>query len=439
MTPAAAPRTIFVSHTAADKEIVEAFGEAVEKLLGDQVKLTYSTSPEHGPRHGDQWLPWIRQQVHDSVFTIVMITPASVRKPWILWEAGAVTGTSIASGNTSSRSVRPVIFRLTPDQVPDPFKDTQFIRGDDYDAMYGVFADWITDLLKEQPAAIFKVTPRLPSVLQDYLKRINVALDSAPLMPTEAVVQEWTLRLDELRRQNRASEVRNLHEWLNIAFGRKQEDIPLDIRIHRRLGELYLSSQDYQAAVVQFELARQLSPRDIFVWRELGRAYIGLKQREKVSDVILAIEKLDPQAFERNAECAALKGRWLRDQDPAAARDVYRKAFQNNATSYYLGDLLGQMQLQLGEKDDARATYGQVLAIINALSEQNLWTQATAANAAIVAGSDSVVVKDKLRQIRTYHPSPEDLRIVEGGLQRVQKALAIDDAIFTEWVAALRY
>src|SRR5205807_768369 len=116
----------------------------------------------------------------------------------------------------------------------------------------------------------------------------------------------------------------------------KQEDIPLDIRIHRRLGELYLSSQDYQAAVVQFELARQLSPRDIFVWRELGRAYIGLKQRDKTSDVILAIEKLDPQAFERNAECAALKGRWLRDQDPAAARDVYRKAFQNNSNSYYL-------------------------------------------------------------------------------------------------------
>src|ERR1035441_5184109 len=101
--------SIFISHTAADKEIVDAFSGAVQKLLGDKVELTYSTSPDHGPRQGEQWLPWIHQQVRDSVFTIVLITPSSMRKPWILWEAGAVAGTSIASGQNDSRKVRPLI------------------------------------------------------------------------------------------------------------------------------------------------------------------------------------------------------------------------------------------------------------------------------------------------------------------------------------------
>jgi len=137
-------------------------------------------------------------------------------------------------------------------------------------------------------------------------------------------------------------------------------------------------------------------------------------------------------------ECAARKGRWLRDTDPGSARKVYQEAFLRNRKSYYLGDLLGQMQLQVGDRDAARITYGQVLEIINSLAEQNLWTQATAANAAIVSGADPAVVKEKLRQIRNFNPSPENLRSIEDGLKRVQQALGVGDAVFAEWVAALR-
>jgi len=168
--------SIFISHTATDKEIVDAFSEAVQKLLGDRVELSYSTSTEHGPRHGDQWLPWIHQQVRDSVFTIVLITPSSVHKLWILWEAGAVAGTSIASGQNDSRKVRPVIFRLTPEQVPDPFKDTQVVRGDEREAMYGMFEGWITDILSERQV-LARAVRLLPNVLQEYLAAVNAALD----------------------------------------------------------------------------------------------------------------------------------------------------------------------------------------------------------------------------------------------------------------------
>jgi len=441
VTPGNNSHNIFISHTHADKAIADAFRDAVGELFGSCVTVSYSTDTEHGPKHGGKWLQWIDQQVKSSDFTLVFLTPSSLQKPWILWEAGAVAGTSVVAGKDDARKVRPLVFRIPPGQVPDPFRDIQLVRGDDSIDMQAIFLDWMSDL----PAAVSgKAGMKLESTLKKYISAVEHALDNAPLVPTEAVVQEWILRLDDLRLQNRMSEVRSVHDWLNIAFGREQGDKPLDVRLHRRLGELYLNAKNYDEAIDQFELARQSSPRDILILRELGRAYLGAaekgsdKANQRTREIIQIIEKLDPDAFERNVECTALKGRWLRQRDPSAARDVYRKAFQRNPKSYYVGDLLGQMELQLKEIDSARNTYRQVLDIINSLGERNLWVQATAANAAIVACAQPTVIREKLSAIREFRPSPENLRTIEDGLRRIQRSLGSDESVFKDWVAALR-
>jgi tetratricopeptide (TPR) repeat protein len=327
------------------------------------------------------------------------------------------------------------VFRVPAEQVPDPFRDIQIVRGDNYDDVANILIEWM-EMLPGNAGA--KAGRSLEGVLKKYLATVTGALDKAPLIPTEGIVQEWCVRLDELKSQNRMSEVRTVHDWLNIAFGRDGEDRPLDVRIHRRMGELYLNARRYEDAAAQFELARQLSPRDILILRELGRAYLGKGSPEKAGEVIGHIENLDPDAFERNVECAALKGRWLRGSDPSGAREVYRKAFLHNPTSYYVGDLLGQMELQLGDQQAARNTYKQVLEIINNLAETNLWIQATAANAAIVAGADASVIRQKLADIRRFQPTPENLRSIEDGLRRIQKALGIEESVYNDWTAALR-
>jgi tetratricopeptide (TPR) repeat protein len=428
-------RNIFISHTHADKEIADAFRDAVTALFGSWLTLSYSTDTEHGPKQGARWLDWINQQVKTSDFTLVLLTPASLQKPWILWEAGAVAGTAVAAGDSDGRKVRPLVFRVPSDQVPDPFRDIQLVRGDSYDDVANILIEWM-EMLPGNAGA--KAGRNLEGVLKKYITTVTAALDQAPLIPTEGIVQEWCVRLDELKSQNRMSEVRTVHDWLNIAFGRDREDRPLDVRIHRRMGELYLNARRYEDAAAQFEMARQLSPRDILILRELGRAYLGKGSAEKAGEIITQIEKLDPGAFERNVECAALKGRWLRGSDPGAAREVYRKAFHHNPTSYYIGDLLGQMELQLGDQQAARNTYKQVLEIINNLAETNLWIQATAANAAIVAGAEASVIRQKLADIRRFLPTPENLRSIEDGLRRIQKALGIEESVFNDWTAALR-
>jgi len=96
------------------------------------------------------------------------------------------------------------------------------------------------------------------------------------------------------------------------------------------------------------------------------------------------------------------------------------------------------MELQWGDQQAARNTYKQVLEIINNLAETNLWIQATAANAAIVAGADASAIRQKLADIRRFQPTPENLRSIEDGLRRLQKALGIEESVFNDWTAALR-
>jgi hypothetical protein len=58
---------------------------------------------------GSGWLDWIHDQVRGSKFTAVLLTPNSVDKPWLMWEAGTVSGVSLATREAST-----IIPRLSP-------------------------------------------------------------------------------------------------------------------------------------------------------------------------------------------------------------------------------------------------------------------------------------------------------------------------------------
>jgi tetratricopeptide (TPR) repeat protein len=263
---------------------------------------------------------------------------------------------------------------------------------------------------------------------------------NAPLLPTEDTVQEWCLRLDELRQQNRISEISHIHNWLNVAFGRERADRPrpLDLRIHRRLGQCYLQAKSYAKAAEEFELGRRLAPRDIFILRGLGQAYLGSGDYEQAGKVLDRIGELDAQAFEHNVECATLKGRWHSDQqDFGAAREVYKAAFARNPQSYYLADLLGQTNLELGRLEEAKEAYANALRVIGQIAERNVWTFATAATAALVMGDEAAALRH-LQAVRGERPTPENVNSIERGLRRIQTSLKRGEADFIKWQEALR-
>lgn len=441
------PAKLFISHTHSDGELAHAIRDLMRTVFGDKVDVVYSTSKElgGGPAPGHDWFQWITTQVQESRSALVLLTPSAIQKPWILWEAGAVFGAALGRADEGG-NVLPVTYGLKTSEIPSPIEKQriQAIDGDSPNEMRRLMNQFVSrdfgDVLTR--ADVVNAISRLDDALKEYDGKVRTALLKMPVTLTEASVQEWLARINELEDDNRLSEVKQCHQWLDIAFGRDPHDAsprPLDIRIHRKLGQLYLGGKEYKRAIEQFDLARQLAPRDVYVLRMLGQALLDEKDYERAREIIEAVETLDEKAFERNAECAALKGRWCTERsDAAQAREIYRQALHHNPESHYLADLLGQTQLSLGEREDAKRTYERVQKILAETGKKrNVWTLATSATANLVQGKEDEAMDD-LRAIRHGKHTEANLNSIERGLRKLRESLGADAARFEEWRRVLR-
>jgi tetratricopeptide (TPR) repeat protein len=424
---------IFVSHTHGDQVLADALAALIGALFGDRVPVNYSTKKEldGGIAPGEDWFGWIVAQVREAEAAFILLTPASIQKPWVVWEAGAVAGAAFATSADKAR-VFPITFGIKASDVPTPFARTQLVAGTDESDMVklidGLVERFGEGLTRHQT---MQIGARKDKAVKDYLDRVAAILLKLPLMVTEAGIQEWLGRLDTLEHEHRFSEAPILENWLDVAFGREAEDKqrPLDVRLHRRLGELYAAGGQSADAARQFELARQLAPRDIFLLRRLGKAYLDQKDASKAETILKDIEELDETAFKRNAENAALKARWYEQKDNLiGARDVLAAAYENLPSSYYLGDRLGQLLVALGDIGKAKEVYAQVRRTLHSLREQNIWTYATALSAAIVCddGADEQRLLDNLRELR---PSRGELASIERGIGTLLQPLSRDSRI----------
>jgi tetratricopeptide (TPR) repeat protein len=121
----------------------------------------------------------------------------------------------------------------------------------------------------------------------------------------------------------------------------------------------------------------------------LGRAYLEKEDRARAKAILDRIQELDASAFVRNAECAALLGRWYRSGgNLQKADEVYAAALDADRDSHYLANVLAEVRLEAGRLEAAAEAFRRALAIIERLPETNLWTHATAANAAFFLGDD---------------------------------------------------
>ncbi len=434
---------VFISHTHADAAIANALSGAIEGMFGDLITTSYSTKKEldGGIKPGEEWFRWIVERVRAANIAVILLTPASTQKPWVLWEAGAVYGAGIASADANARKVRPLVFKLSGSQVPSPFAGIQGVNGDERSGIERFLSDLIDDFApRMERNQLVKAGKMLGPTIDEYLEKVQKALRDAPLLPTEPAIQEWCERLDKLVRDRRLSEVGYLHDWLNLTFGRGRDErpLPLDLRLHRRLGNAYSQAKHPDRAAQEFALALEFAPRDIFLLRALGLAYLDANRQEDAAKVVDRIAELDKDAFSHNAECAGLKGRLQRTvNDLEGAVETYRGALERNPDAYYLGDVLGQTLLRLGKIEDARGVYRRVSESIDRLAEWNIWTHASRATASLVL-NDEPHALHHLAEVAALRPAPDDLKRIEDGLEALQKWLKLEAVAFERWRAALR-
>jgi tetratricopeptide (TPR) repeat protein len=427
---------IFISHTHSDRPIADALATMVEQLFGNRVTVSYSSKKEldGGIKPGDDWFRWIVDQVREADVAFILLTPASTQKPWVIWEAGAVAGAAFATKVAEAR-VFPITIGIKASEVPTPFARTQVLTGTEKSDVDKLVEELFSRFNKDfAPREMRRFGALQDSAVRDFLKSINFILLKLPLAITEAAVQEWLGRLDELEKADRFSEAGVMENWLDVAFGRDAEDKqrPLDLRVHRRLGELYAGAGRASDAARQFELARQLAPRDIFLLRRLGKAYLDQNDGKRTETVLAEIEELDRDAYLHNGENAALKARWCEQSGNLnGARDVLAAAFEKIPSAYYVGDLLGQVLVDLAQIEKAKDVYAQVRRILSKLREHNMWSHATALSAAIVCGDD-IGVQQSLKSLREAKPSRGDIDSIERGVSKLLDALHRDKSILDE-------
>ena len=422
------PREIFISLTEHDTPIAEALVAAFAQVFGESLlEVKFSPSRQVGSAigSGEDWFKWIVDRVKACQFALILVTPASVNKPWILWEAGAVAGAALAESGGDMRKVRPIVYQVPPELIPSPIRDSkvQYRRGDVADDFRYMLDEMFDELSKDmQPKAVREFGKARDAAVAVYMHKVEQALLNAPALVAPAVIEEWCVRLDDLKRENRASEAEYLQDWMDVAFGKGgngEPPRPLDLRIHSRLAALYMKVRNYPRAIAQLQLARQLAPRDIFVLRQLGRALLDHGQRDAAREVLDRIDRLDKNAVVHNAECAALAARWYRaGHDLQRADAVLCAALAANAQSYYLANLLAEVRAEDGRAEDAGKAYRQVLDIIGRLGEDSVWVLASMANARFFLGEDALAL-ELLTAIAARRPDAGTWASIERGLHDV--------------------
>ncbi|HEX7822840.1 MAG TPA: TIR domain-containing protein [Sphingobium sp.] len=91
-----APRSplIFISHDTRDAELAEAFSRLLGSVSAGVLKTFRSSDKKgnQGIEYGVEWYPEIMKKLDAASDVVCLLTPNSVNRPWILYEAGVARG-----------------------------------------------------------------------------------------------------------------------------------------------------------------------------------------------------------------------------------------------------------------------------------------------------------------------------------------------------------
>jgi tetratricopeptide (TPR) repeat protein len=434
---------IFVSHAHADAAVVAAFKTLLTQIF-DDVEVDYSSdlSGGGGIEAGTNWLQWVLDKVRACNLAVVVLTPESISRPWLMWESGAVNGIALAL--QEQRQIVPLLFRVNRENLTGPLSHLQAEQGETKQGIHRtVLAVW--NLLGKRPGKE-KLDLLFAAALPGYLEQIQEVLQDRPQSLDEGGVQEWCERLDALRQAGRYAEVGHVHRALLLAVGPAAEDadqVPLDVRLHRRLGELYLDSGRGHEAAIQFNLALRLFSRDVFLMHKLALAQLQAHNRGCALATLQGIEELDAAAVFENPEVAGLKGRLYREEwqatsnesDLRTARDAYQAALAHSPDSYYMAGNVGELSLALDEREAAERAYQQAVDAIRRTGERTWWSLTTLACAAIVRGNEREAMA-LLGEAGALGPPARDAESIRQGLRRLEAYLKVPPNVVAGWLGA---
>jgi len=115
------PYQVFVSHAMADKWIARTICEKIDAIGASTFR------DDRDIDGGDDIPERIAAALRSSQEVIVILTPESVNRPWVLLEVGA------AWGNRTRKRITPILCHVEFDLIPDMLKSKKGIHINQFD------------------------------------------------------------------------------------------------------------------------------------------------------------------------------------------------------------------------------------------------------------------------------------------------------------------
>ena len=200
---------VFISHDSRDADLAQEFANLLSDASGGMLKSFRSSDAmgNGGIPYGAAWYNVIMSKLNDATDVVALLTPNSIDRPWILYEAGVAKGKIIALviGLSLERALRgpfSLFHNCGDDQGALTKLVTQLIkqripgagpRAETVKRQVRAFRDKIADLLKKQRAD----NPRSAEKLREVVDRTKRELDLA-VAKYEALSRLFTQTMETL-------------------------------------------------------------------------------------------------------------------------------------------------------------------------------------------------------------------------------------------------
>lgn len=114
---------LFISHSHDDTNLADAWRELINAVTEGAIDVWYSNDKRvsGGVAYGEEWRKAITDTIRECKSVVVLITPGSSERAWLIWESGFAQG--------MGKVVIPVLYYVSKDHLHSVFQTRQAVDG----------------------------------------------------------------------------------------------------------------------------------------------------------------------------------------------------------------------------------------------------------------------------------------------------------------------
>ena len=120
--------SIFMSFIHEEESAAKHVHDFIRQILGQSID-TFISSDRNAIYAGEDWMERIFEELGTTKVLVSMLSPSSVKRPWINFEAGAATA-------LKAKVIPVCIGGLTINQLPKPYSSLQAVEIDTHEGAY---------------------------------------------------------------------------------------------------------------------------------------------------------------------------------------------------------------------------------------------------------------------------------------------------------------